>query len=134
MPELTDEELFKVLLEECVKNAVPVTLNVSHDEEEKALKICDNYINNGNIDVHDMTPLTIYYIISKLPENRQIVFIKENIDYIKEKDEDIFLYNMFKNGIKKNNPIYISTYHAYGAVVKLKILAISVITDTSSFK
>ena len=39
MPELTDEELFKVLLEECVKNAVPVTLNVSHDEEEKALKI-----------------------------------------------------------------------------------------------
>ena len=94
MPELTDEELFKVLLEECVKNAVPVTLNVSHDEEEKALKICDNYINNGNIDVHDMTPLTIYYIISKLPENRQIVFIKENIDYIKEKDEDIFLYNM----------------------------------------
>ena len=41
-----------------------------------------------------MTPLIIYYILSKLPEDRQIEFIKENIDYIKEKDEDIFLYNM----------------------------------------
>ncbi len=94
MPELTDEELFKVLLEECVKNAIPITLNVSREEEEKALKMCDDYINNAKTNIHDMTPLTIYYILSKLPEDRQIEFIKENVDYIKEKDEDIFLYNM----------------------------------------
>lgn len=41
-----------------------------------------------------MTPLTIYYIISKLPEERQITFLKENIKYIKEHDKDIFLYTM----------------------------------------
>ena len=93
MPELTEEE-FKVLLDECLKNAVPVTLNTSADEEEKALKISDEYINNDNIDIHDMSPLSIYYIISKLSEERQIEFLKENINYIKEHDEDIFLYNM----------------------------------------
>ena len=93
MPKLTEEE-FKVLLDECLKNAVPVTLNTSADEEEKALKISDEYINNDNIDIHDMSPLSIYYIISKLSEERQIEFLKENINYIKEHDEDIFLYNM----------------------------------------
>lgn len=93
MPELLDEE-FNVLLEECLKNAVLVTLNTSADEKERALKICDEYINNGNIDIHDMSPLSIYSIISKLSEVRQIEIFKENINYIKEKDEDIFLYNM----------------------------------------
>lgn len=94
MPEEIDEE-FKVLLsDECLKNAITVTLNTSADEEEKALKICEEYINNGNLDIHDISPLSIYYIISKLPEERQISFIKENINYIKENDEGIFLYNM----------------------------------------
>lgn len=93
MPEEIDEE-FKVLLDECLKNSIPVTLNTSADEEEKALKICEEYINNGNLDMYDITPLSIYYIISKLSEERQIKFIKENINYIKENDEGIFLYNM----------------------------------------
>ncbi len=93
MPELTVEEL-EVLLNEQLKNAVPMSLNTSADEKEKALKICDEYLNNGNIDICDMSPLSIYYIISKLPEERQIEFLKENIDYIKQNDEDIFLYNM----------------------------------------
>ena len=93
MPDLTDEE-FNAILNECLKNAIPVTLNTSADEEEKALKICDEYINNGNIDMHDVSPLSIYYIISKLPEERQIEFIQKNINYIKENDEGIFLYNM----------------------------------------
>ena len=83
MPDLTDEE-FNAILNECLKNAIPVTLNTSADEEEKALKICDEYINNGNIDMHDVSPLSIYYIISKLPEERQIEFIQKNINYIKE--------------------------------------------------
>ena len=82
MPDLTDEE-FNAILNECLKNAIPVTLNTSADEEEKALKICDEYINNGNIDMHDVSPLSIYYIISKLPEERQIEFIQKNINYIK---------------------------------------------------
>ncbi len=79
MPELTEEE-FKILLDKCLKSAVPVTLNTSADEEEKALKICDEYINNGNIDMHDMSPLSIYYIISKLSEERQIEFL-EDLNY-----------------------------------------------------
>ena len=83
MPDLTDEE-FNAILNECLKNAIPVTLNTSADEEEKALKICDEYINNGNIDMHDVSPLSIYYIISKLPEERQIEFIQKNINCIEK--------------------------------------------------
>ena len=55
---------------------------------------CDEYIKNGNKNINDMSPLSIYYIISKLPSHKQIKFLKENIKYIKEHDESIFLYNM----------------------------------------
>lgn len=91
MPELTDEQM-KDLLKQI--NFIPLSLNVSEGNKEKALKECDEYIKTGNKDINDMTPLTIYYIISKLPEEKQITFLKENIKYIKEHDEDIFLYTM----------------------------------------
>ena len=91
--QLNDEEINK-LLEECLKDGVSVTLNASVDEKTEALKICDEYINNGHIDIQNVSALSVYYIISKLSEYRQIEFFKENINYIREKDEDIFLYNM----------------------------------------
>ena len=67
MPELDDEE-WQTLLKEISKNSIPVSLNVSKLEEEKALQECDEYIQTGNKNINDMIPLTIYYIISKLPE------------------------------------------------------------------
>lgn len=82
------------LIEQLKKDFIPITLNVSKENEEKALKECDEYIKTGNKNINNMTPLTIYYIISKLPEDKQITFLKENIKYIKEHDEEIFLYTM----------------------------------------
>lgn len=82
------------LLEQLKKDFILITLNVSKENEEKALKECDEYIKTGNKNINNMTPLTIYYIISKLPEDKQITFLKENIKYIKEHDEEIFLYTM----------------------------------------
>lgn len=82
------------LLEQLKKDFIPIKLNVSKENEEKALKECDEYIKTGNKNINNMTPLTIYYIISKLPEDKQITFLKENIKYIKEHDEEIFLYTM----------------------------------------
>ena len=41
-----------------------------------------------------MSPLAIYYVISKLPSDKQITFIKNNIKYIKENNKEIFLYDM----------------------------------------
>ena len=93
MPELTDEQM-KDLLEQLKKNLIPLSLNISKKNKEKALKECDEYIETGNKNINDMTPLTVYYIISKLPEDKQIIFFKENIKYIKEHDKDIFLYTM----------------------------------------
>lgn len=93
MPELTDEQM-KDLLEQIKKNSIPLSLNISKENEEKAIKECDEYIETGNKNINDMTPLTVYYIISKLPEDKQIIFFKENIKYIKEHDKDIFLYTM----------------------------------------
>ena len=82
------------LLEQLKKDFIPITLNASKENEERALKECDEYIKTGNKNINNMTPLTIYYIISKLPEDKQITFLKENIKYIKEHDEEIFLYTM----------------------------------------
>lgn len=92
MPQLTEEQTR--LLLETVKKAKPLTLDITKEQEEKALKECDEYIENGNKKVNDMIPLSVYYIISKLPEEKQIKFIKENIDFIKKHDEDIFLYTL----------------------------------------
>ena len=85
---------FNLMLEDIQKNAIPLSLNISKETEEKALKECDEYIETGNKNINDMTPLTVYYIISKLSEDEQINFIKENINYIRNHDEKIFLYNM----------------------------------------
>lgn len=93
MPELTDEQM-KQLLEQIKKNSIPLSLNISKEKEEKALKECDEYIETGNKNIDDMIPLSVYFIISKLPEEKQITFLKENIKYIKEHDEEIFLYTM----------------------------------------
>ena len=47
MPELTDEQM-KDLLEQLKKNFIPLSLNISKENEEKALKECDEYIKTGN--------------------------------------------------------------------------------------
>ena len=70
MPELTDEQM-KDLLEQLKKNFIPLSLNISKENEEKALKECDEYIKTGNKNINDMTPLAVYYIISKLSEEKQ---------------------------------------------------------------
>ena len=69
------------LIEQLKKDSIPITLNASKENEERALKECDEYIKTGNKNINNMTPLTIYYIISKLPEDKQITFLKENIKY-----------------------------------------------------
>jgi len=93
VPEIVDEQ-YGLLITDCMKNFIPVNLNISDDEKEKALKTCNEYLNNGNINVDDLCPQSVYYIISKLPEDKQIEFFRENINYIKKNDEDIFLYHM----------------------------------------
>ena len=47
MSELTDEQM-KELFELIEKNSIPVTLNISKETEEKALKECDEYIESAN--------------------------------------------------------------------------------------
>lgn len=93
MPQLTKEQ-FNYLVEKYLENATPVTLDISKETEKKAEKELNQYIKNGNINWQDVAPICIYLIISKLKEDKQIEFIRENINYIKEHDEDIFLYNM----------------------------------------
>lgn len=117
MPELTEEQI--MLLEEFVKNAVPVTLNISKDKEEKALKECYEYIQNGNKIINDLDPLTVYYIISKLPEDRQISFIKDNISYIKKHENDIFLYTML-------SPKSLSYFLSFNVIKQLRVIDIDI--------
>jgi len=77
-----------------IQESFRANLILSQNFKEKCEEECTNYLNDNTIDVTDMNPLSIYYIISKLDEVKQIEFIKRNIKFIKEHDEDIFLYNM----------------------------------------
>ena len=40
MPELTDEQI-KVLLDEVIKNSIPLSLNVSEEDEKKLSEVVD---------------------------------------------------------------------------------------------
>ena len=112
MPELTIEQT-KELMEQIRQNSIPLSLNVSKETEEKAIKECDEYIKTGNENIDDMTPLTIYYIISKLPEEKQITFLRENIKHIKKYDKDIFLYTMIA-------PRSLSYFFSFNVLKELK--------------
>jgi len=112
MPEIFDDEI-KSLLEEISKNAIQVAFSISRFDEEKAREQSDEYIKNGNKNISDMTPLSVYYIISKLSSDKQIEFIKENINYIKEHDEEIFLYNML-------SPKSLAYFFSYNTLKELR--------------
>ncbi len=76
MPDLNNDQI------KVIEHLIPCSLNIS---KEQALKECDDYIKTGNKNINDISPLSVYYIISKLKEENQIVFLKENIKYIKKR-------------------------------------------------
>lgn len=73
---------------------VELTKCITREDEVLAKKQCDAYLNNLNRDITNMLPLAIYYIIISLDSSQKIIFIKENISYIKKNDEDVFLYTL----------------------------------------
>ncbi|MBQ8534821.1 MAG: hypothetical protein IJ463_03965 [Bacilli bacterium] len=112
MPQLTKEE-FMALIKEIDSNAIPLTMNLSADKEEKALKECEDYLNKKIVDIRSISPLAVHFIISKLSSSEQIKFLKENIDYIREHDKDIFLYTLMC-------PRSLSYYLSYEVLKELK--------------
>ena len=69
-------------------------ITVTKEKEEQAKREYEEYLMGKNKDISELSPLTLYFIIKDLSSKKQIEFIRKNIDYIKENDEDIFLYNM----------------------------------------
>ncbi len=78
---ITKEE-FMALIKEIDSNTIPLTMNLSADKEEKALKECDDFLNKKIVDIRSISPLAVHFIISKLSSSEQIKFIRENIDEI----------------------------------------------------
>ena len=93
MPVLTQEEVLE-LIKSIEENAIPLSVRFNSQEEVKSLRQCDEYLNGINCNINDMSPLAVYYIISKLSSDEQIFFIKNNIDFIKKNEKDIFLYTL----------------------------------------
>ena len=112
MPQISNDDLL-ALIKEIDLNAVPLTMNISADNEEKALKECDDYLNKKIVDIRSISPLAVHYIISKLSSSEQIKFLKENIDYIREHDKDIFLYSLLC-------PRSLSFYFSFEVLKELK--------------
>lgn len=113
MPTLSDKEYILSLLEGNIKTT-PLTKNIDKDLEIKSQNECKDYLNNKT-NITNMNPLSVYYIISKLSESEQINFIKENINYIREHDEDIFLYTLL-------SPKSLSYYLSFNALKEIKKL------------
>lgn len=112
MPQLTKEE-FMALIKDIDLNSVPLTMHISADNEEKSLKECDDYLNKKIVDIRSISPLAVHHIISKLSSSEQIKFLKENIDYIREHDKDIFLYSLL-------SPRSLSFYFSFEVIKELK--------------
>lgn len=89
MPALSEEaQIFDFLIEDLE----PLTINFTKQEKTKALEEAKKYLADKTVDVRTLQPLSIYYILTKLSSSKQIEFIKNNLAYLKEKDEDIFFY------------------------------------------
>lgn len=91
MPVVTSEE-YKKLIEELFKSGISLSLTMTKEDEKEAEKNANYYIKNNKF--NKKTPLTMYFIITKLDDKKKIEFIKEHIDYIREHDEEVFIYNM----------------------------------------
>lgn len=121
MPALSMEEM-NLLLDEIAKTAIPCTLNLGREAEEKAIKECDEYLENGNKDIAGMSPFSIYHVISKLSDDEKIDFIKNNIEYIKEHEKDIFLYTMYA-------PKSLSYFFSFKVLKELKKIDINIFKE-----
>ena len=90
MPVVSSEE-YKAIIQELLQSGITLSLTVTQEDEKEAEKNADYYIKNNKY--KKKTPLTLYFIIIKLRDNEKVEFIKDNIDYIRENDEEIFIYN-----------------------------------------
>ncbi len=110
MPEISNEDFFKILEE---TEFTPLSLIISREDDLKAEKQCKDYLEKGILNMDKIIPLTIYNILSKLDEDKQINFIRENISYIRENSEKIFLYTMI-------SPKALSYYFNYRVIKELR--------------
>ncbi len=92
MPVITSDELRNIL--ELFKDARPLTLNISAYEKAQVKLEFDEYISGKIKDIKTLLPLSIYYILTKMSSSEQISFIKDNINYLKDNDDSIFLYGI----------------------------------------
>lgn len=91
MPIVTEEQ-YKLILEELFQKGTTLSLTIPKENEKEAEKNADYYLKNKQF--KKKTPLTLYFIITKLDDKSKIEFIKEHIDYIRENDEEVFIYDM----------------------------------------
>ena len=91
MPIVTEEQ-YKLILEELFQNGTTLSLTIPKENEKEAEKNADYYLKNKQF--KKKTPLTLYFIITKLDNKSKIEFIKEHIDYIRENDEEVFIYEL----------------------------------------
>lgn len=91
MPEMSENN-FNKLINEIFAKGISLSLRETKEDENEAKRRANKYIKTKRLE--KKTPRTMYYIISELNENERMDFIRENIDYIKENDEDIFIYTM----------------------------------------
>lgn len=89
---------------------IPLNLKLSDEELNRVNNEVEIYKQTKKID--NFLPYTIYEILKDLSSEEQINFLKNNIDYIKKYDNDIFLYSL-------HAPSPLSSYFDISVLIKL---------------
>lgn len=87
---MPDIDINEINLNDLLRDAFPV--NLSKEKEEKAKNEYAEYLVNNDKNINELMPLTVYYIIRDLTDSEIIKFLKDNINYIKDHNNEIFLY------------------------------------------
>ena len=77
MPDfIVDDDEFNALLNDILKKEI--------ENQSRARSDAVKYLANPNIDIKTLAPIAIVFIIAKLDKEKQVEFIRNNIDYLKE--------------------------------------------------
>lgn len=107
-----DEETYNNILAHLRETILisPLTKDLTVEEAERIFKEKEIYKETKTVD--NFLPYTLYEILKNLSSDEQKEFLEDNIEFIKEHDEEIFLYNL-------HSPTPLSSHFDFSVIKKI---------------
>lgn len=105
MPDFIRGDEFNALLNDLLKKEI--------ENKSRARSDAIKYLANPNIDIKTLAPIAIVFIIAKLDKEKQVEFIRNNIDYLKENK------SIFKQSLEHKSPAEYMHYETLREIARL---------------